>query len=489
MNSIQIKYNQNNLAKDTIALMLPKGLLKEYSRAISMLTRLTDIGTVLLAGWLAYGIRFNEWVFPSTYWSAMIIAMLLTPMVFSFFSLYVSVRGEGFFSHIMRLIQVFCLMGLMLAGLAFFTKSGDAFSRTWFLTWMLVAVILSILVRCGIFLFLRFMRSKGLNERRVVILGAGELGVKLAATVQQALWTGFHIHTFMDDHAEKKPSVLCGIPVIQTPTQLSDYLTKAGIDEIWLALPLRVEARVKGILHELRHHTITTRFVLDIFGLDLLNHSITDVAGFPVLNIRSTPMVGINRLVKALEDRIIALLILILISPLLSFIAICVKLSSRGPIFFKQERLGWDGRIIKVYKFRTMVLHEEAAGQLTQATLTDPRITAFGKFLRRTSLDELPQFINVLQGRMSIVGPRPHALLHNEIYKDSVHTYMQRHRVKPGITGWAQVNGWRGETDTLNKMQKRVEYDLYYINNWSLAFDLKIIFLTLFRGFTNRNAY
>lgn len=469
--------------------MLPKGLLKEYSRAISMMTRAMDMLTVFAAGWLAYVIRFGQWHMPSSYVGAIAISLLVTPVVFSFFNIYASVRGEGFIKHIMNLIQAVCMMGFILAGLSFFTKSGDTFSRTWFACWMATAMVLLILCRCSLLLVLRFMRSRGLNERRVIILGAGELGIKFADTVQQALWTGFRIVTFMDDKAANKPALIHNIPVIQTPANLSDYLTQADVDEIWLALPLRAEARVKEILFELRHHTITTRFVLDIFGLDLLNHSINDVAGFPVLNIRSTPMTGINRLVKAIEDRILAAIILVCISPLLTLIALGVKLTSRGPVFFKQQRLGWDGRIIKVYKFRTMYEHEEQDGRVTQATIDDKRITPFGKFLRRTSLDELPQFFNVLQGRMSIVGPRPHALAHNEMYKDSIHTYMQRHRVKPGITGWAQVNGWRGETDTLVKMQKRVEYDLYYINNWSLGFDLKIIFLTFFRGFFNRNAY
>jgi len=469
--------------------MLPKGLLKEYSRAISMLTKAMDMVTVLLAGWLAYVFKFNALTMAPPYLSAVAIGLLFTPIVFSFFNIYASVRGEGFFKHIATLLQAICVMGLMLAGLSFFTKSGATFSRTWFIAWIGTAFFLLVLFRCTLLLFLRFMRARGLNERRVVILGAGELGIKFASTVQQALWTGFRIVSFMDDQADKKPSTIHHIPVIQTPRALSEYLTKKGIDEIWLALPLRAEARVKEILFELRHHTITTRFVLDIFGLDLLNHSITDVAGFPVLNIRSSPMRGINRLVKAVEDRIIAAIILLFITPLLLLLAVGVKLSSHGPIFFKQHRLGWDGRIIKVYKFRTMHQHSEEEGQVTQATLDDKRVTAFGRFLRRTSLDELPQFINVLQGRMSIVGPRPHALAHNEIYKESIHTYMQRHHVKPGITGWAQVNGWRGETDTLTKMQKRVEYDLFYINNWSLGFDLKIILLTMFRGFYNRNAY
>lgn len=469
--------------------MLPKGLLKEYSRVISMVVRCIDMFMVFLAGWSAYIVRFNAIVLPPPYLSALAIALVMTPAIFSFFDIYASLRGQGFIKHVANLLQAICVMGLMLAGLSFFTKSGDAFSRTWFLLWMGFSLALLILCRLTLLLFLRFMRSRGLNERRVVILGAGVLGLKLAETVQQALWTGFRLVTFMDDQAMNKPASILHLPVIQTPEHLSDYLTANEIDEIWLALPLRAEARVKEIMYELRHHTITTRFVLDIFGLDLLNHSITDVAGFPVLNIRSTPMIGINRFVKALEDRMIAAAILLLISPLFLLIALAVKLSSKGPIFFKQFRLGWDGRVIKVYKFRTMIEHAEEEGQVTQARPDDRRITRLGKLLRRTSLDELPQFINVLQGRMSIVGPRPHALAHNELYKDAIYTYMQRHRVKPGITGWAQVNGWRGETDTLDKMQKRVEYDLYYINNWSFGFDLKIIFLTFFRGFSNPNAY
>jgi putative colanic acid biosynthesis UDP-glucose lipid carrier transferase len=213
------------------------------------------------------------------------------------------------------------------------------------------------------------------------------------------------------------------------------------------------------------------------------------VAGLPVLNFSITPMMGINRLVKTLEDRILAFLLLLLISPLMFIIAIGVKLSSPGPAIFKQRRHGWDGKPITVYKFRTMKVHREEKGQITQASKNDSRITPFGAFLRRTSLDELPQFINVLQGQMSIVGPRPHAIEHNEQYKRLINDYVRRHKVKPGITGWAQVNGWRGETNILEKMQKRIEYDLWYIENWSLWFDLKIILLTVFKGFVGQNAY
>lgn len=469
--------------------MLPKGLLKEYSRALGILMRLVDMSTILLAGLLAYGLKMDSVILPHAYLIALMIGMLLAPLIFSFFQMYVSVRGKRLVNHFITLLQAVCVLGLLLAGLAFFTKSGEVYSRTWFIIWMVFTLCLLIIVRLVLLLFLRFMRSHGLNERRVVILGTSELGIKIAEAVQQALWTGFRIVTFMDDRAAENPPEINHIPVIQTPQRLSAYLEAQGIDEIWLALPLKAEPRVKEILYELRHHPITTRFVLDIFGLDLLNHSVTEVAGFPVLNIRSSPMMGINRLIKAIEDRMLALVILFFISPLLLLIALGVKLTSKGPVFFKQYRHGWDGRIIKVYKFRTMYEHQEATGAVTQAKIDDCRVTPFGRLLRRTSLDELPQFINVLQGRMSIVGPRPHALAHNELYKDTINIYMQRHRVKPGITGWAQVNGWRGETNTLEKMQKRVEYDLYYINNWSLGFDIKIICLTFFRGFMNRNAY
>lgn len=469
--------------------MLPKGLLKEYWQILSVMMRIIDTLVVLFAGWFAFIIRFDSLEITFAYLTVLATAAIVTPIVFSMLNIYASKRSESFSKHILNLMQAVLVLAFVLSSLAFFTKSGDIFSRVWFALWLLFALGLLIACRGSLLLFLRFMRSRGLNERRVVIFGAGELGVKIANAVQQALWTGFRIVAFVDDEASYKLSRIKGIPVLQTPQDIGDYLTHSAIDEFWLAVPLQQEARVKEILYQLRHHTINKRFVLDIFGLDLLNHSLTDVAGFPVLNISSTPMVGINRMLKAIEDRLLALSILLLISPLLALIALAVKLTSKGPVLFKQKRLGWDGRIINVYKFRTMYEHQESNGKVTQATLNDKRVTTIGKYLRRLSLDELPQFFNVLQGKMSIVGPRPHALAHNEMYKDAIDAYMLRHRVKPGITGWAQVNGWRGETDTLNKMQKRVEYDLYYINNWSLIFDLKIIFLTLFSGFLNRNAY
>ncbi len=471
--------------------MLPRGLLKEYSRPLALMLRALDACTVLLAGWLAYLYRFGDYLPSSNYLAAFALSALLATAVFSFFGIYSSVRGQGFWGHIFSLIQALLLLTLVLAGIAFMTKTGDLFSRVWFMLWMSFSIVILLAFRFSLLVLLRLMRKRGWNERRVIVIGLGDLGGQLVETVQQALWTGFRIVTIFDGQPENKAQAICGIPVVKTPLNLSAYLLqqKEEIDELWLALPLRDEEAVKTILYELRHHTIAIRLVLDIFGLGLLKHSITQVDRFSMLDLNSSPMVGMNRIIKAFEDRALAAIILILISPVFLLVALAVKLSSSGPIFFKQLRHGWDGRIIKIYKFRTMILHQEQKDQVTQASSNDQRVTPLGRFLRRTSLDELPQFINVLQGRMSIVGPRPHALQHNEFYKDSINAYMQRHKVKPGITGWAQINGWRGETETLEKMKKRIEFDLYYIENWSPFFDLQIIFLTFLKGFVNRNAY
>jgi len=336
---------------------------------------------------------------------------------------------------------------------------------------------------------LQYQRLRGKNFRRVVIVGAGDLGKKLIDKIADSPWTGFKIMGLFDDNAQLKESGIKGNKVLGSLDEIESYIKKNQIDEVWIALPLRAEERVKQLLYTLRHQTVNIKLIPDIFGFSLLNHSMTEIAGLPAVNLSDTPMGGVNKLVKAVEDRVLAFFILLLVSPLMVVIAILIKVTSPGPILFKQKRHGWDGRIINIYKFRTMKVHSESTGTVTQASSGDVRVTPLGAFLRRTSLDELPQFFNVLQGKMSIVGPRPHAIEHNELYKDQVNQYMLRHMVKPGITGWAQVNGLRGETDTLDKMKKRVEYDLFYIENWSLWFDLKIILLTLFKGFVHKNAH
>jgi len=468
--------------------MLPKGLLKEHSQALTMIVRGLDMFAIIVAGLFAYFYKFADLSLSGEYIAALMIAAVLTLVVFSGLHIYESARTLSFWQYISKLLQAVFIMLMLLAGLAFLTKTGEDFSRSWFMWWAFFSLLLLLLFRGGIMLMLRLMRARGLNERRIIIIGAGKLGQQLAETVQHALWTGFRIVAIFDDHPVAQQQIL-GIPVVTMPDNINHYLASANdtIDEIWLTLPLHAEARVKAILHDLRHETITTRLVLDIFGMNLglLNHAITQLAGFPVINICSTPMVGINRIIKAIEDRVLAMIILLLTSPLFLIIALAIKLSSTGSIFYKQQRVSWNGKEFTMLKFRTMPVDAEAKTGPVWAKEGESRATLVGQFLRKTSLDELPQFINVLRGDMSIVGPRPERMVFVNQFKDQIPHYMQKHLVKAGITGWAQINGWRGNTS----LEKRIEYDLYYIENWSLQLDLKIIFLTIFRGFINKNAY
>lgn len=469
--------------------MEARGLLREYAGLLNLAARLLDVTAVLVGGLSAYLWRFGHLEVSGSYRLALLLGVLTVAVVFPTFGLYKSWRGRGRWVHAQTIILAWGTVLGILVGVAYLTKSGDLISRKWTIAWGVFAVIGLLLIRFSVWGVLGYLRRHGRNFRCILIYGAGALGCDIRRRLQDAAWIGLEVAGFLDDNPDLHGKQVEGRTVLGGVEQLAEIVRESQIDEVWIALPLRDEARVQQIVHELRYSCATIRYVPDISTFRLLNHSITEIAGLPVMNLSISPMEGGNRLLKALEDRILAALIMLLISPLLCLIALGVKLSSPGPVLFKQMRYGWDGRPIRVYKFRTMVVHDEEGGQVTQASRTDTRVTRFGAFLRRTSLDELPQFFNVLQGRMSIVGPRPHAVAHNEQYKDLIDGYMKRHKVKPGITGWAQINGWRGETDTLEKMQKRVEYDLYYIEHWSLWLDLKIIFLTVFKGFVGKNAY
>jgi len=256
-------------------------------------------------------------------------------------------------------------------------------------------------------------------------------------------------------------------------------------DEVWITLPIKEEALLESILHDLQHATVTTRFIPNLFSHRLLNHSLTEIAGLPVISLSETPLYGINKVLKTLEDKVLSLMILTLLAPIMLIIAVIIKFTSVGPILYKQERVGWNNTIFTILKFRTMPVGVEDESGPIWAKVNESRATKVGAFLRRTSLDELPQFINVLIGDMSIVGPRPERPFFVEQFKDEIPSYMKKHMVKAGITGWAQINGWRGDTD----LSKRIECDLYYIENWSLWFDIKIILLTFYRGFISKHAY
>jgi len=324
-------------------------------------------------------------------------------------------------------------------------------------------------------------------QRTAVIAGANELGRRLAERLRDPMF-GVRVAGYFDDRAAGRPHGASAEENLGSLSGLADYARSHRVDIIYVALPMASQPRILKLLEELRDTTASIYFVPDIFVYDLIQARVDSIAGLPVVAVCETPFRGLNGVVKALTDFVLALGILVCISPLLVAIAIGVKLSSPGPILFKQRRYGVDGRQIVVYKFRSMSVAEDGE-VVKQATRNDSRVTPFGAFLRSSSLDELPQFINVLQGRMSVVGPRPHAVAHNELYRKLIRGYMIRHKVKPGITGLAQVNGWRGETDSVDKMKMRVLYDLEYLRNWSLLLDLQIVLKTALVVLKRSNAY
>jgi putative colanic acid biosynthesis UDP-glucose lipid carrier transferase len=323
----------------------------------------------------------------------------------------------------------------------------------------------------------RILAAEGLRKT-AVIAGANDLGRRLAARLRGDPMLGVRFAGYFDDRGALRLRDLAAAENLGTLERLADYVRANPVDVIYIALPMASQPRILRLLEDLRDTTASIYFVPDIFVSDLIQARVDSIGGLPVVAVCETPFHGFNGFVKRLSDVVLASLILTMIAPLLLCIAIGVKRSSPGPVLFKQRRYGLDGRKIVVYKFRTMTVAEDG-DVVRQATRNDSRITRFGAFLRRTSLDELPQFINVVQGRMSIVGPRPHAVAHNEMYRKLIRGYMIRHKVRPGITGLAQVMGLRGETDTVEKMKARIEYDLTYLRNWSVLLDLQIVLKTV----------
>ncbi len=325
-------------------------------------------------------------------------------------------------------------------------------------------------------------------ERRAVVAGVNDIGLRVATEFEGNPFLGTKFVGFFDDRSRDRLPDITRSPLLGNLSQLADYVKHSGIDAIYLALPMATQPRILKVLDDLRDTTASIYFVPDIFVTDLIQGRMDYVGGMPAVAVCDTPFTGFNGLVKRGADVLLAAIILVLISPVLVATALGVKFSSPGPVIFRQRRYGLDGKEIVVYKFRSMTVTEDGEKSYTQVTRNDARVTPFGAFIRRTSLDELPQFFNVIQGRMSIVGPRPHAVAVNESYRKLIPGYMVRHKVKPGITGWAQVNGFRGGDD-LAHMTKRIEFDLEYLRNWSLTLDLWIIFKTVWIVFRDRHAY
>jgi putative colanic acid biosynthesis UDP-glucose lipid carrier transferase len=456
---------------------------------LAPLMRLIDFVLIYAALWLPTYARGGVWDQRS--WAAATIAAVLFLVIGQSIRLYEGARGIGVELQLVRACASW-FVGVVpvLLFVLFITKQTEAYSRIIVSSWFVLAPFCISIWRTTTTLGLRELRAHGYNRRSAAIIGMTELGEQLALQMQAVPSLGLQVYGFYDDRAEERCHPI--------PESLGTYAgslkdavnaARTGeIDLIYIAFPLRAEPRINELLRELSDTTASVYLAADFFAFDLLRARWGTVGGVPTVSLHETPFYGVDGWLKRLEDIVLGALILMIISIPMLIIGICVKLTSPGPALFRQRRYGLNGEVIHVLKFRSMTVTEDGA-EIQQATEGDARITKLGAFLRRTNLDELPQFFNVLKGTMSIVGPRPHAVAHNELYRKKIHGYMLRHKVKPGISGWAQVNGWRGETDTLEKMEKRVEHDLDYISNWSLLWDLQIIFMTVFGSGARQNAY
>jgi len=463
------------------------GPLQSYSSSIAVLQRIGDalvITGALACALLLYGVPFLDQYWILAGWSIVLFFLFAEAR-----GIYRSWRLASLREESGRVVATWVGVIAGMIGLAFLTKTSADFSRVALMVWFALAPAFLVALRVSARLLLRQLRRHGRNTRTVGIAGTGRLALQAKSKIEQAGWIGLRIVGFFGD-----PSPV-GTAGSEDPPQARGDFTEmvarahlGELDYIYIALPAVEERRIEQLVRALADTTASVYVVPDLFVSTIMQARWESIGGLPVISVFDTPFYGVDGWLKRLEDLLLASAILLLSAVPMLAIAAGVKLSSRGPVLFKQRRYGLNGRVVEVWKFRTMTVLEDGA-EVPQATRNDPRVTPFGAFLRRTSLDELPQFFNVMMGDMSVVGPRPHAVAHNELYRGLIEGYMLRHKVKPGITGWAQVNGWRGEIDVLEKMQKRVEFDLEYIREWSLWLDLKIVALTVWRGFRSENAY
>ena len=449
--------------------------------------RLFDIFSLFIA-FQCSALFYNFELTPSYIIS--ILSVALSFLYFAeIFSAYRSWRAGKFRDMILCSWGALVVAFTALFFISFAFKFTESLSRIGLGLWFLLSVVYLYAWRLIVHLYKRNRRSLGMNLRNVAIVGATESAVYLYDEIKKNEELGFKFLGFFDD---RKPERLFNnVATYEISGTIQNAICSAregSIDILYIALPMKADKRIADLLVQLGDTTVDVHIIPDFLLSNLIHARVEHVGDVDTLSVFESPFRGAREFIKRTEDVVVASLILMLISPVLIAIAFAIKFTSKGSVIFKQDRYGLDGRKIKVWKFRSMSVTENSS-VVTQATKNDARITPLGGFLRRTSLDELPQFINVLKGDMSIVGPRPHAVAHNEEYRKKVEFYMLRHKAKPGITGWAQINGWRGETDTLDKMEKRVEFDLHYIKHWSLWFDIKIIFMTIFKGFKNANAY
>lgn len=447
-----------------------------------------SIDPFLTLGSLLVILEYFAVPFEGPYHALAVIVFLLSLLIFKEADLFESWSSGDVRAQTSNLLLSWGMMIFILVFLGYITDTTDLFEPMVLYTWALFTPPVILAVHSVIRFFLILTLKSEENIRRVVIVGINDQAHRLADSIVADPIYGLKLIGYFEDRTKERVGEYNHAPILGKMDDLPDYVKQNDIDLIYITLPMSHQKRVLDLLDKLHDTTASIYFTPDVFVYDLIQARMDTIGGTPLVALCETPFSGVNGLLKRISDIIFSLLILVMISPLLLFIAIAVKLSSPGPVFFQQKRYGLDGKEITVCKFRSMTVCEDG-DNVKQATKNDSRVTRLGAILRKYSIDELPQFINVLQGKMSIVGPRPHAVAHNEMYRGMIKGYMIRHKVKPGITGWAQINGFRGETDTVDKMQKRIEYDLDYLRNWSLGLDAIIIFKTIFAVFKDENAY
>ena len=451
--------------------------------------RVADAGIVAAAGFAAYWARHDNLAVPDLYLIAILAAMGLAANYLQIARVYVFENLSRLASQFGKIAMAWTGVMASLIALAYFTQTSVAFSRAFALGWLALGFGGLILVRLLLLVQIDRWRRQGRLAMNVAVIGAGEMGRAFLKHLAAVATHECRIVGVFDDRKDRMPETIEGQRLAGTVDDLIAYCRTHPVDEIVVALPWQASADLQELIKKLKIVPVDVKLCPDYIGTYLPARGFHAIAGIPMLSVLERPLSGWSLVLKGLEDRVLAALLLVLLGPLLLGIAALVKLDSPGPALFRQRRYGFANNEITVFKFRTMYHQRADDASVPQATRNDPRVTRIGKFLRRSSLDEFPQLLNVLRGDMSLVGPRPHAVAHNEQYATIIDDYLARHRVKPGMTGWAQVNGLRGETDTPEKMRRRVQFDLHYIDNWSLLFDLKILALTPLAILGKENAY
>jgi Undecaprenyl-phosphate glucose phosphotransferase len=454
----------------------------------SVFSRLIDVALIVLGAALAMWLRPPGEAYSPTDGAFVAISVASALLVFPLFGVYQSWRGRSKLKLVGHIALAWLVAQAFAVAVMFALHRTASVSRLSVVCWMLSTGLALVASRFIVHSIQSRMRHAGYDLRTVGVIGIGAHCENVIAKTAASPVSGFRVIV----SCIAQPTIQLDMPGMSVCADLKAFAAaiRAGkVPEVWVALPMSEEQMLRDVLEEFSSDLVNIRFIPDVRSLAMFDGEMVELMGAPAVNLVAPPLSGPALLQKAIFDRLFATFALVLIAPVMLVIAVAVKMSSRGPVFFRQMRKGANGKTFAIFKFRTMRSHAQKAGVVQQATRGDPRVTPLGAFLRRTSLDELPQFLNVLRGEMSVVGPRPHATEHDDYYQQIVDGYIHRYRIKPGITGWAQVNGFRGETDRLEKMQGRVEYDMYYLRNWSLKLDIRIVIATFVKGMVNRNAY